>query len=160
MWQSQVSAEYADTLATGLCERRKWMKPQYGFYYTSSGVTCVVLVNEREYVSEAAHASKDLAAEDAATQAYCICRNYSVNNGIGRGQGRPFQRSVAHRPEARVRGGGNDVHRRGGSSPTGSDSSRPSSSGSSSHAGICRCEQPLPERYSNCPTCYQPLCWA
>jgi hypothetical protein len=41
----------------------------------------VVRVNNREYRTDTAYKSVDLASENAAMRAYLICRNFSVNDG-------------------------------------------------------------------------------
>lgn len=43
-------------------------------------------VNNREYSTDVAYESEDLARNAAATRAYMICRNFSVNDGMYPGQ--------------------------------------------------------------------------
>ena len=51
------------------------------------GYTCVVRVNNREYSTDGQHyTSEALARDAAATRAYMICRNFSVNDGMIPGQ--------------------------------------------------------------------------
>ncbi|KAL1297414.1 hypothetical protein AAFC00_004947 [Neodothiora populina] len=71
----------------GLCDRRAWPKPYYQAHQPQPGYwTCIVRVNNREYSTDVAYARKDLAQESAATRAYMICRNFSVNDGMYPGQ--------------------------------------------------------------------------
>lgn len=44
-------------------------------------------VNHRDYQADEIHTTQDLAREAAAQQAYFICRNISVNEGLYQGQG-------------------------------------------------------------------------
>ncbi|OJJ40700.1 hypothetical protein ASPWEDRAFT_166765 [Aspergillus wentii DTO 134E9] len=69
-------------MCTGLCQRRKWPNPSYEPYAASSGYTCIVRVNNREYQTDAICESETLARENAAMRAYLICRNFSVNDGM------------------------------------------------------------------------------
>ncbi|KAF8866834.1 hypothetical protein BDZ45DRAFT_578181 [Acephala macrosclerotiorum] len=62
-----------------LCRRRGWRDPLYETYRSSSGFTCLVLVNGREYQTDLAYESDGLAAENAAMKAFMVCRNFSVN---------------------------------------------------------------------------------
>ncbi|OBT50395.1 hypothetical protein VE04_09998 [Pseudogymnoascus sp. 24MN13] len=65
----------------GLCQRRGWRDPMYEVYRSSSGFTCLVLVNGREYRTDLAYESDQLAQENAAMRAFMVCRNFSVNGG-------------------------------------------------------------------------------
>ncbi|KAJ6072649.1 hypothetical protein N7467_010734 [Penicillium canescens] len=67
---------------TSLCRRRHWPEPTYNSYTNTSGYTCVVRVNNREYQTDTVYASETLARESAAMRAYLICRNFSVNDGM------------------------------------------------------------------------------
>lgn len=69
---------------TGLCRRRHWPEPIYSAYPGpgSSGYTCTVRVNNREYQTDVTCTSETLARESAAMRAYLICRNFSVNDGM------------------------------------------------------------------------------
>ncbi|KAF4552642.1 Hypothetical protein D9617_9g024310 [Elsinoe fawcettii] len=76
---------------TSLCTRRSWAEPQFAIFRTRNGYGCVVRVNNREYTTgDVSYATEDLARNAAATQAYMICRNFSVNDGMLPGQ-RPGQ---------------------------------------------------------------------
>ncbi|KAK3692675.1 hypothetical protein B0T22DRAFT_22120 [Podospora appendiculata] len=65
-----------------LCRRRGWQDPSYECYRDSSGYTCLVLVNGREYQTDLAYESDGLAQENAAMRAFMVCRNFSVNGGM------------------------------------------------------------------------------
>ncbi|CAK7201444.1 hypothetical protein SEUCBS139899_004148 [Sporothrix eucalyptigena] len=65
-----------------LCRRRGWQDPMYECYRDSSGYTCLVLVNGREYQTDLAYESDMLAQENAAMRAFMVCRNFSVNGGM------------------------------------------------------------------------------
>lgn len=66
----------------GLCRRRRWSEPRYESYSGSTGYTCIVRVNNREYQTDVVCKSETLARENAAMRAYLICRNFSVNDGM------------------------------------------------------------------------------
>ena len=70
------------TTSPGLCRRRGWRDPLYETYRSSSGFTCLVLVNGREYQTDLAYESDGLAQENAAMRAFMVCRNFSVNGGM------------------------------------------------------------------------------
>ena len=54
---------------------------------TRNEYTCVVRVNNREYSTDGQHYTTEALARDAAaTRAYMICRNFSVNDGMYPGQ--------------------------------------------------------------------------
>jgi hypothetical protein len=95
------------TCRTGLCRRRGWRDPLYETYRSSSGFTCLVLVNGREYQTDLAYESDGLAQENAAMRAFMVCRNFSVNGGMlarnGVVQGLPANESSGRH---RRRGGG------------------------------------------------------
>jgi len=90
-----------------LCRRRGWRDPLYETYRSSSGYTCLVLVNGREYQTDLAYESDGLAQENAAMRAFMVCRNFSVNGGMlarnGVVQGLPANE---HSGRHRRRGGG------------------------------------------------------
>jgi len=65
-----------------LCRRRRWPDPLYESYGCTSGYTCVVRVNNREYQTDTIYETETLAQENAAMRAYLICRNFSVNDGM------------------------------------------------------------------------------
>ncbi|CAI7617958.1 unnamed protein product [Penicillium glandicola] len=67
---------------TSLCRRRNWPEPIYNAYISSSGYTCTVRVNNREYQTDTICTNETLARESAAMRAYLICRNFSVNDGM------------------------------------------------------------------------------
>ncbi|KAF2460651.1 hypothetical protein BDY21DRAFT_384209 [Lineolata rhizophorae] len=71
---------------TGLCHRRHWPDPMYETYRTRHGYGCTVRVNNREYTTDTDYETDDLARNAAATRAYMICRNFSVNDGMYPGQ--------------------------------------------------------------------------
>lgn len=66
----------------GLCQRRGWGTPTYECYREPTGYTCHVLVNGREYQTDLAYQTDDLARENAAMRAFMVCRNFSVNGGM------------------------------------------------------------------------------
>ncbi|GES59405.1 hypothetical protein ATEIFO6365_0003068600 [Aspergillus terreus] len=65
-----------------LCRRRRWPEPRYEISALSTGYTCTVRVNNREYTTDEECGSETLARENAAMRAYLICRNFSVNDGM------------------------------------------------------------------------------
>ncbi|KAH9207909.1 hypothetical protein DL95DRAFT_428900 [Leptodontidium sp. 2 PMI_412] len=65
-----------------LCRRRGWRDPSYETYRSSSGFTCLVLVNGREYQTDLAYESNGLAQENAAMRAFMVCQNFSINGGM------------------------------------------------------------------------------
>lgn len=69
-------------LFAGLCQRRGWTEPTYECYREPSGYTCLVLVNGREYQTDLAYQTDELARENAAMRAFMVCRNFSVNGGM------------------------------------------------------------------------------
>jgi hypothetical protein len=54
----------------------------YESYHGVTGYTCHVLVNGREYQTDWAYESDNLAQENAALKAYMVCTNFSANNGM------------------------------------------------------------------------------
>ncbi|KAK3210374.1 hypothetical protein GRF29_44g2516960 [Pseudopithomyces chartarum] len=78
---------------TGLCQRRHWPDPLFQTYRTRLGYGCTVRVNNREYSTDVEYETDELAKNAAATRAYMICRNFSVNDGMYPGQ-RPGQGGV------------------------------------------------------------------
>ncbi|KAK0742365.1 hypothetical protein B0T21DRAFT_283328 [Apiosordaria backusii] len=84
-----------------LCRRRGWHDPSYECYRDSTGYTCLVLVNGREYQTDLAYESGNLAQENAAMRAFMVCRNFSVNGGMlarnGIVQGLPADESTARK---------------------------------------------------------------
>jgi hypothetical protein len=75
-----------------VCSRRQWPEPRYEPFGDRAGYHCKVRVNNREYSTEVAYESPQLAMESAAMKAYMICRNFSANDGMVPGQ-RPGQGS-------------------------------------------------------------------
>lgn len=77
--------------ATGLCQRRHWPDPTFEPSHSRRGWACTVRVNNREYTSDSGYESEALAREAAATRAYAICRDFSLNDGMfpGQRQGQP-----------------------------------------------------------------------
>ncbi|KAM3075499.1 hypothetical protein ACMFMG_007645 [Clarireedia jacksonii] len=65
-----------------LCRRRGWKSPQYKTYRDGQGFTCLVLVNDQEYHTDLPYQTDALAQENAATQAFMICRQSSVCRGM------------------------------------------------------------------------------
>ncbi|KAF2104272.1 hypothetical protein NA57DRAFT_51110 [Rhizodiscina lignyota] len=76
---------------TSLCQRRHWPEPIFECSRSRRGWVCTVRVNNREYTSDTGYESESLAREAAATRAYAICRDFSVNDGMypGQRQGQP-----------------------------------------------------------------------
>jgi hypothetical protein len=73
---------YRRLIHAGLCRRRRWPDPLYESYNYTSGYTCVVRVNNREYQTDTIYETETLTQENAAMRAYLICRNFSVNDGM------------------------------------------------------------------------------
>lgn len=69
---------------SSLCRRRRWNDPHYETVQVPGGYICLVRVNGREYHSEPNRVFETdvLAQENAALNAYLICRNISVNESI------------------------------------------------------------------------------
>src|SRR5690554_5125934 len=95
----------------------------YEVYRSSSGFTCLVLVNGREYRTDLAYESDQLAQENAAMRAFMVCRNFSVNGGMlarnGVVQGLPATEGGGSRSARRVDG---RLPSRHSPSPSNSDS--------------------------------------
>jgi len=112
-WKPGISVPHTNSMSTplsclpGLCRRRGWRDPLYETYRSSSGFTCLVLVNGREYQTDLAYESDGLAQENAAMRAFMVCRNFSVNGGMlarnGVVQGLPAHESSGRHKR---RGGG------------------------------------------------------
>jgi hypothetical protein len=118
----EMSSKLALTCRAGLCRRRGWRDPLYETYRSSSGFTCLVLVNGREYQTDLAYESDGLAQENAAMRAFMVCRNFSVNGGMlarnGVVQGLPASESRHHR---KSRGGRSHSQNLSSSSSTSSE---------------------------------------
>ncbi|EGS19743.1 uncharacterized protein CTHT_0042270 [Thermochaetoides thermophila DSM 1495] len=65
-----------------LCRRRGWHEPMYEIYREPDGYTCLVTVNGREYQTDLAYETGQLAQENAAMRAFMVCRHFSVNGGM------------------------------------------------------------------------------
>jgi len=130
------SGYYMNYLA-GLCQRRSWQDPLYETYKSSSGYTCLVLVNGREYQTDLAYESDFLAQENAAMRAFMVCRNFSVNGGMlarnGVVQGLPVDVEERREKVRRSAGSGSSRHSNGHGHSSGHRSRRDGrhSSGSS-----------------------------
>lgn len=146
----------------GLCQRRHWPDPLYECYRTRHGYTCTVRVNNREYTTDAEYESDELARNAAATRAYMICRNFSVNDGMypgqrqGQGgviQGLPVAIGTGRR--STYSSSSNDYDSgSGGSSPRSSDYGLETESrrSSKSSSGSCYCGRGT---YDRCSTCWR-----
>ncbi|KAF2656334.1 hypothetical protein K491DRAFT_390010 [Lophiostoma macrostomum CBS 122681] len=154
---------------TGLCQRRHWPDPLFQTYRTRYGYGCTVRVNNREYSTDVEYESDELAKNAAATRAYMICRNFSVNDGMYPGQ-RPGQGGVVQGLPVAIGTGrrgtcsSNDYDSAstssGGTSPRGSDcgldtdrSGRRSSKSSASSGSNCYCGRGAVRAYERCNTC-------
>ncbi|KAI6709331.1 hypothetical protein JHW43_008145 [Diplocarpon mali] len=106
-WSSAVSFPwwFHCPIRHRLCRRRGWRDPLYETYKSSSGFTCLVLVNGREYQTDLAYESDGLAQENAAMRAFMVCRNFSVNGGMlarnGVVQGLPASESSGRHKRSR-----------------------------------------------------------
>ncbi|KAJ6128498.1 hypothetical protein N7471_009715 [Penicillium samsonianum] len=112
---------------TSLCRRRNWPEPIYNAYTSSSGYTCTVRVNNREYRTDSTCSNETLARESAAMCAYLICRNFSVNDGMypaGHDHGGAVQGMRVAIGAGRKPAREDDVLSLGSVSGSGSDSSR------------------------------------
>ncbi|ROT36626.1 hypothetical protein SODALDRAFT_325930 [Sodiomyces alkalinus F11] len=111
----------------GLCRRRGWQDPTYECYRDSSGFTCLVLVNGREYQTDLAYESDALAQENAAMRAFMVCRNFSVNGGMlarnGIVQGLPAENTRRTTKTLHASSGHRDAHRPGNHSSSSSTAS-------------------------------------
>ncbi|KAF2196042.1 hypothetical protein GQ43DRAFT_281300 [Delitschia confertaspora ATCC 74209] len=160
---------------TGLCNRRHWPEPLFQTYRTRHGYTCTVRVNNREYTTDVEYETDELAKNAAATRAYMICRNFSVNDGMYPGQ-RPGQGGVIQGLPVAIGTGrrntcsSNDYDSAsstsGGTSPRSSDcgldsegvaagARRPSKSSTSSSpsATYCYCGRGTVRAYERCNSC-------
>lgn len=86
----------------------------YECYQDDNGYTCLVLVNGREYQTDLAYESDNLAQENAAMRAFMVCRNFSVNGGMlarnGIVQGLPAN-DTSKRSSKKSRHGSSGGHR-------------------------------------------------
>jgi hypothetical protein len=158
---------------TGLCNRRHWPDPHFQTYRTRHGYTCTVRVNNREYTTDVEYETDELAKNAAATRAYMICRNFSVNDGMYPGQ-RAGQGGVIQGLPVAIGTGRRNTYSSndydsasssGGTSPRSSDcgldaaanpairrSSR-SSASSASSATNCFCGRGTVRAYERCKSC-------
>jgi ribosomal protein S14 len=156
------------TLCLGLCQRRHWPDPLFQTYRTRHGYGATVRVNNREYSTDVDYESDDLAKNAAATRAYMICRNFSVNDGRDPGQ-RPGQVTqglpVAIGTGRRNTCSSNDYDSAssssGGTSPRNSDYGldhaetvgRRSSKSSASSSSSCYCGRGMVRAFERCSSC-------
>ncbi|KAF2400918.1 hypothetical protein EJ06DRAFT_413324 [Trichodelitschia bisporula] len=165
---------------TNLCQRRRWLEPDFEVHQTRNGWNCRVRVNGREYTCDSAYQTKEMARDKAAEAAYMICRNFSVNDGMYPGQ-KQGQAGVTQGLPVAIGTGRLAAHQRyntgeyastyvetssGGSSPRTSESdletgSRRSSSSSSTN--VCYCRNEYGCRQQPCGYCRrvreQPTVW-
>jgi len=162
---------------TGLCQRRHWPDPLYETYRSHHGYSCTVRVNNREYTTDTYYESDELARNAAATRAYMICRNFSVNDGMYPGQrpnqggviqGLPVAIGTGRRSTYGSSGGESsgegydsasstyaDAGSSGGSSPRSSDAGLDSGSrrGSKGSSSWCYCGRGNVRAYERCTSC-------
>lgn len=155
----------------GLCNRRHWPDPLYECYRTRQGYTCTVRVNNREYSTDVEYETDELARNAAATRAYMICRNFSVNDGMYPGQ-RQGQGGVIQGLPVAIGTGRRNTYSQdydsgsstyaeagsGGSSPRSSDcglDSESRRSSKSSTTGFCYCGRGAIRAYERCNSCLQ-----
>jgi hypothetical protein len=155
----------------GLCQRRHWPDPLFETYRTTYGYGCTVRVNNREYSTDVDYETDELAKNAAATRAYMICRNFSVNDGMYPGQ-RPGQPGVVQGLPVAIGTGrrstvsSNDydsASSSGGTSPRGSDAGLDSlasesgrgrrSSKTSIATSNCYCGRGTVRAYERCTYC-------
>ncbi|KAL1604156.1 hypothetical protein SLS59_003949 [Nothophoma quercina] len=152
---------------TGLCQRRHWPDPLFQTYRSGYGYGCTVRVNNREYSTDVDYESDELAKNAAATRAYMICRNFSVNDGMFPGH-RPGQGGVVQGMPVAIGAGrrntavSNDYETAssssGGTSPRNSDygldaPGRRSSKSSTSSTSACYCGRGAVRMYERCTGC-------
>ncbi|KAF2116352.1 hypothetical protein BDV96DRAFT_599080 [Lophiotrema nucula] len=154
---------------TGLCNRRHWPDPLFQTYRTRHGYGCTVRVNNREYSTDnVEYETDELAKNAAATRAYMICRNFSVNDGMYPGQ-KPGQGGVVQGLPVAIGTGRRNTcssneydsaSSSGGNSPRSSDcgldadpSKRRSSKSSASSVGSCYCGRGHVRAYERCTYC-------
>lgn len=154
---------------TGLCSRRSWPEPQYEYRQTrTGGYVGVARVNNREYISETEADTPRMAMERAASQAYVICRNFSLNNGMypdqrtsdaGLVQGLPAAIGSGRRVGRRVEGYPEpsqmfDSRSTASDGSSGSSDMRSDYSSSPTRNGRCRCGQPVLKASDQCAFCF------
>ncbi|KAF2493370.1 hypothetical protein BU16DRAFT_78125 [Lophium mytilinum] len=156
---------------TGLCTRRHWPDPLYECYRTRHGFGCTVRVNNREYTTDVDYETDELARNAAATRAYMICRNFSVNDGMYPGQRQGQGGVIQGLPVAIGTGRRNTYSSNtdydsgsstyaetgsGGNSPRSSDCGLESASrrsSKSSTSGSCYCGRGTIRAYERCNSC-------
>jgi len=134
-------------------------------------------VNNREYTTDTDYETDELARNAAATRAYMICRNFSVNDGMYPGQ-RQGQGGVIQGLPVAIGTGRRSTHSSGteydsgssayaeagsgGSSPRSSDSGLDSGSrrsSKSSGSGQCYCGRGSIRAYERCSSCLREVGW-
>ncbi|KAF2233995.1 hypothetical protein EV356DRAFT_524185 [Viridothelium virens] len=148
----------------GLCQRRHWPDPLYEPFRTRRGYQCTVRVNNREYTTDTAYESEELARNAAATRAYMICRNFSVNDGMYRNgqsgvvQGLPVAIGTGRRSTYSSVSDYDSASSNyadagsGGSSPRSSDSGLEGESRRQS-GSLCHCGRGYIRSYNRCSSC-------
>lgn len=123
-------------------------------------------VNNREYSTDVEYETDELAKNAAATRAYMICRNFSVNDGMYPGQ-RPGQGGVVQGLPVAIGTGRRNTcssneydssSSSGGTSPRNSDcgldaNGRRSSKSSATSASSCYCGRGSIRAYERCTSC-------
>ncbi|KAF2642575.1 hypothetical protein P280DRAFT_268438 [Massarina eburnea CBS 473.64] len=153
---------------TGLCQRRNWPDPLFQTFRARYGYGCTVRVNNREYTTDVEYETDELAKNAAATRAYMICRNFSVNDGMYPGQ-RPGQGGVVQGLPVAIGTGRRNTcssneydsaSSSGGTSPRNSDcgleagaSGRRSSKSSNGSLSNCYCGRGTVRAYERCTSC-------
>ncbi|KAF1363071.1 hypothetical protein EJ07DRAFT_163005 [Lizonia empirigonia] len=140
---------------TGLCQRRNWPDPLFQTYRSGYGYGCTVRVNNREYSTDVDYESDELAKNAAATRAYMICRNFSVNDGMFPGH-RPGQGGVVQGMPVAIGAGRRNTAWR--NQPRNSDygldaPGRRSRKSSTSSTSACFCGRGTVRMYERCTDC-------
>jgi hypothetical protein len=153
---------------TGLCQRRHWPDPLFSTYRTRQGFGATVRVNNREYSTDVEYESEELAKNAAATRAYMICRNFSVNDGRDPGQrpgqvpqGLPVAIGTGRRNTASSNDYDSASTSSGGTSPRNSDygldavdaMGRRASKSSAASSSNCYCGRGMVRAYERCNHC-------
>jgi hypothetical protein len=157
---------------TGLCQRRHWPDPLFQTFRTRYGYGSTVRVNNREYSTDVEYESEELAKNAAATRAYMICRNFSVNDGMypgqrpGQGaQGLPTPIGAGRRNTSSSNDYDSSSTTSGGTSPRNSDcgldaaqaavAGRRPSKASGAPSSACYCGRGYVRAYERCSNCLQ-----
>ncbi|KAF1813576.1 hypothetical protein P152DRAFT_456958 [Eremomyces bilateralis CBS 781.70] len=127
---------------------------------------CTVRVNNREYSADREYASEEMARNAAATHAYLICRNFSMNDGMYPGdkhsqggviQGLPVAIGTGRRRtySTQEEDQSSNSYASGGSSPLSSGSGLDAESrrSSKSSQSLCYCGRGMVQYYERCSTC-------